>query len=790
LFRDVRAGKVRIRFGSTQKMGTGANVQERLIALHHLDAPWQLADVEQREGRILRQGNRNAEVQIYRYVTEHSFDAYSWQTLEAMAKFIAQVMTGESDLRRKEDMDGAALTYAEVKAIASGNPLVIEKGRIDAEVARLAFCPPLPPVNHAADPATLRCNGPTPTPYILFPFSPPLAHFHPMSMTSDARSAEFLKIASQFQLGGLTTETSHPVTARLSDVAREDIAAGLGLLFEADGDVVRKYREFALSGRAHSVAATVLRALEGGGKMFFTGCGSTGRLSIQIVSIWRDFWQRQGAAQWEQRAFSVMAGGDFALIKAVEGFEDFTAFGRKQIADLGVTAGDVVFAITEGGETSFVIGTAWQGVDVGARVFFVYNNPDDVLCRTVQRSREVIEEPRIEKLNLTTGPMSITGSTRMQATSIQLCVMLTVLEIVCRTLVQKGPSAAPALDPATVPTEFLAALEAAHAELCSARLRADLAQLVAFEEGIYRAGRRNNYFADRFAVDVLTDTTERSPTYCTPPFRKFDDATAAESWAFLFVRQEQTPEAWAQLLKRAPCCVEWSEAETTPLVPADRLARTLEILGRIRLPELLRFRIGQDGLAVRPPQAGGGEVAVCGEAEAALLEAKGGFFHQQLQGATAAGTRTGAVLVGGSAWTGITRDRLATALPGTLTVTLPLPPTRLLLDGATRVALKLLLNALSTCTMVRLGRVMGNYMIWVVPSNLKLIDRATRYIQRLTSLEYEPANRLLFEVIEFVEPRMKADQAYPPVVGVAVMRQRHGLDNAQAEARLRAELGG
>src|SRR5207244_7618730 len=124
--------------GSAQKMGTGTNVQQRLIALHHLDAPWRPADVEQREGRILRQGNLNTEVQIYRYVTEESFDAYMWQTLETKARFIAQVMTGESDLRRIEDIDGAALTYAEVKAIASGNPLVIEKASVDAELARLA----------------------------------------------------------------------------------------------------------------------------------------------------------------------------------------------------------------------------------------------------------------------------------------------------------------------------------------------------------------------------------------------------------------------------------------------------------------------------------------------------------------------------------------------------------------------------------------------------------------------------------------------------------------------------
>ncbi|HEY3915948.1 MAG TPA: DEAD/DEAH box helicase family protein, partial [Verrucomicrobiae bacterium] len=138
LFKDVREGRVRILPGSTQKMGAGTNVQKRLVALHHLDAPWRPADVEQREGRILRQGNSNPMVQIYRYVTEGSFDAYMWQTLETKAKFIHQVMTGGSHLRHIEDIDARALTYAEVKAIASGNPLVIEKASIDAEVTRLS----------------------------------------------------------------------------------------------------------------------------------------------------------------------------------------------------------------------------------------------------------------------------------------------------------------------------------------------------------------------------------------------------------------------------------------------------------------------------------------------------------------------------------------------------------------------------------------------------------------------------------------------------------------------------
>jgi hypothetical protein len=118
-------------------MGTGTNVQERLIALHHIDAPWRPADIEQREGRILRQGNKNPEVKIFRYVTEGSFDAYMWGVLETKAKFIGQIMTKESHVRRIEDLDAPALTYAEVKAIASGNPLVMEKAQVDAEVMRL-----------------------------------------------------------------------------------------------------------------------------------------------------------------------------------------------------------------------------------------------------------------------------------------------------------------------------------------------------------------------------------------------------------------------------------------------------------------------------------------------------------------------------------------------------------------------------------------------------------------------------------------------------------------------------
>jgi N12 class adenine-specific DNA methylase len=137
LFDAVNAGRVRVLLGSTEKMGAGTNVQRRLVALHHLDAPWRPRDIEQREGRILRQGNGNKQVQIFRYVTEGSFDAYMWQTLETKARFIQQVMRGETTVRAAEDLEGGALTYAEIKAIASGNPAVVEKIKIDTEVRKL-----------------------------------------------------------------------------------------------------------------------------------------------------------------------------------------------------------------------------------------------------------------------------------------------------------------------------------------------------------------------------------------------------------------------------------------------------------------------------------------------------------------------------------------------------------------------------------------------------------------------------------------------------------------------------
>jgi N-acetylmuramic acid 6-phosphate etherase len=589
-----------------------------------------------------------------------------------------------------------------------------------------------------------------------------------MSTNSPLTADEFLAVSSQFRLGELVTESSHPITANLSEVAAESIADALRLLFEVDRDVLRTYDAWSRSGQPELMARAVVDCINAGGNVFFTGCGATGRLSILLETIWRDFWQRHKALIAD-RFVSVMAGGDYALVKSVEGFEDFAGFGRKQIADAGVREGDVVFAITEGGETSFVIGTAWQALQSGARVFFVYNNPDDLLRRTVERSREVIDDPRIEKVNLTTGPMAITGSTRMQATTIQLCAMLTVLEMALRELVSSS-----GLSPEKVTSTFRAAL----AELCdnlrSPEVISELARLVYLEETAYRFGHKSTYFADRLAVDVLTDTTERSPTFSVPPFRKFDDQLAAESWAFLFVPEHCSEKAWRRILKREPHALAWSRDAIARLVDEKRADRQHEVMKGISRAELLRFRIGLDGMPFRPTNPGDCVVFVTSSDEAEQP-----FFQERFQDARHACAGTGHIAIG-------SKD-IDDKFDADVRVELPMPNSNFLLDPMPRIGAKMLLNALSTCVMVRLGRVTGNYMTHVVPSNLRLIDRATRYVRHLAGIDYEHACRLVFGVMDYLEQRRARGETVPPVVGLAVVMAREGANAAEAENMLSAQ---
>jgi N-acetylmuramic acid 6-phosphate etherase len=559
----------------------------------------------------------------------------------------------------------------------------------------------------------------------------------------DQRAQAFLTEEQAFRLGDLLTESFHPKTLTLSQTLQTDMKAGVRMLQSVDQDIVDGLDRLFDQDGFHQLVAGLAKAFKGGHRVFFTGCGATGRLSILLEAAWRRFFQEarrphlhleQASIPMEDRCISVMAGGDFALIKSVEGFEDFPAFGRHQLREVGVQRGDVVVAITEGGETSFVIGTAWEGLDAGAQVFFVYNNPTDVLQRHVQRSREVIEDPRICKLDLSTGPMAITGSTRMQAVTAELLVVGAALE---QALTQVPIE--------TYKTRFRHLL----ADLSGPKVVTSIARAVAFEEALYRQGGRVTYTADGALLDVLTDTTERSPTFMVPPFRRHGDNEAPISWGFVKNPSRTTPQTWEYLLRRKPRGLTWTLADYQRLAAPPRVQANPP---RLDNEEIHRFEIGNepDPSRTRGPDSALVIVGFDDEIDTlcqAGLQQFGQAFH-----------KTAALSIGSSCH--------PTGVDDVFHCPCEIPDSPLQIWR--HLAIKLVLNTLSTATMARMGRVLGNAMVWVSPSNKKLIDRGCRLIAKTTGCTYEHACRTLFKMIDKVEARSRRGEQAPSPVALAI----------------------
>jgi len=571
---------------------------------------------------------------------------------------------------------------------------------------------------------------------------------------SDAirRAEEFLSRERAFRLGDLVTEAFHPKTKTLSQTAAADLPTAIRLLQSVDDDIPPAMEKVFRQDSFRQLVEAFGEALNAGKRIYFTGCGATGRLSILLEAAWRRFWYAAGEAHAEMdqemadRVYSVMAGGDFALIKSVEGYEDFPDFGRRQLRQMHVAPGDVVVAITEGGETPFVIGTAWEGLDAGAKVFFVYNNPTEVLRRHVQRSREVIEEPRITKLDLATGPMAITGSTRMQATTAELLVVGAALEIaLVRFLRESGRSAGSA---ARQPGDYQRLFCELLKQLSSPQAVDALTAATTFEENIYRRGGLVTYAADSFLLDVLTDTTERAPTFMLPAFRREGDNLSPRSWAFVKDPFRPTEEAWRELLQRQPRGLDWGREVYEEMNAPTKLKTQPPKLDNA---EIHKFMIGNEPDSSRTDAPDSALVAVdAGNETGRLIQAAIKEFSAPYK-------KTAALIIGSEDAAGV--DQV---------FRFPYDPPDSPLQLWHHLAVKLILNTLSTVTMVRMGRVIGNAMVWLSPSNKKLIDRGSRLIAQQTGCTYEQACIALHEAMEEVQSRQQRGDEVPSPVALAI----------------------
>jgi N-acetylmuramic acid 6-phosphate etherase len=495
-----------------------------------------------------------------------------------------------------------------------------------------------------------------------------------MSANSNKRAEDFLAISDQYKLGGLVTESSHPETSELSDLAVNNLGKAITVLKGLDINTIGVF-----SSKKEEICklkAAVYDTLKSGNNVFFCGCGATGRLSLTIETLWR---QVHADDELKDRVFSFMAGGDVALIRSIENFEDFPHFGARQLVEAGFKDGDLLIGTTEGGETPFVIGAVEKAVKLSARKpFFLYCNPDDLLCSAAERSKLVLENVRIEKINLTVGPMAVTGSTRMQSSTI----LLAVAGIALLRYNETDEIVGNAID------TFAEFWEKADIHF--------IAPFTARETECYKRGEYLLYESDNsLGITIITDTTERSPTFSLFPFENENEPDQTPSLCYIYMPDYgNSKSAWDSLLWRAPRTLEWPDI--------DGIASMKRLLGFDFSAELINRR----GRSLKNSLH-----------HLFRIKSEGSVIHFSLD---------------------------------ELNYSFEVPFKDPLF---THLLLKMILNTHSTLVMGRLGRYEGNVMTYVRASNNKLIDRAIRYIDLILKnkkivLSYETLAHILFETLE------------------------------------------
>lgn len=509
------------------------------------------------------------------------------------------------------------------------------------------------------------------------------------------REAEaFIKEEREYQMGYISAEQRNPHTVNMSEAFAEDISQGLSMLVSCDAGLAAPFRKALESAEFHALREQIERTLAGGGKIYLSGCGSSGRLCMRLEASWRE-------ALGEIRpklcssVEAVMTGGDFALIRAVESFEDYIALGKHQIQRCGITSQDLLIGVTATGETTSVLGTAAGALEAGAEVVMVVCSDPGILLDRMERARIVYTHPSTRVLCLDSGPMALTGSTRMQASTIEQLVLAAAFNDVVLQI-------AGILDQ----PDYAAGFEQLMQSMQSDAYKQCMAEEVQAEETIRRRNGYLTYFAEEYLLDVLTDTTERGPTFHSPKFKPQWDKEQPLSWEFAKNPCLQTKEAWYACLGRAPRCIEWSREEYLACgIPAEKEFR-------IGWDALSEFEIGCESDPERESLDSTAIWVGFGEAPEAFAEQARRYpDRRQMIGKEAVQA-------------------------------LQLMPTHLKIFE--HVAMKLTLNTISTAVMARMGRIKGNYMVYLDISNKKLVDRAARIIAELCRIPYEEAVYELF----------------------------------------------
>ena len=575
-----------------------------------------------------------------------------------------------------------------------------------------------------------------------------------MNYKAQEEAENFLNNEKQFHLGMLPTEQSNPKTRNIDLTFEKNPADGVALLLSVDRDIQSMAKKILGGNEFREMVDAGVNTIANGGNIVFSGCGSTGRLSILLEAMWRYFFRDlrnkypdlyNQLNKYEDRVFSIMTGGDYAMIRSVEYFEDYQEFGKQQVRELELSSVDMLIAITEGGETSSVLGTVEEAADRGAKVFLLFNNPVSVLVENIERSKRAIEDPRVTVLELYCGPMAIAGSTRMQATTAELLIAGTALEIILsrsiRQLIPKNLQEKLNIREIDYAMAFSTLLD----ELLTARNTETIAAYINLEKEIYQEKGLVTYYADEYLLDIFTDTTERAPTFMLPPFRKSDDPISPVSWAFVKSPLRSTASVWEHMLGRSPRCLEWESELYRQMGVPEALAAAPPKLDK---SEILKFLIGNEYDDSRLSRIPNIAVSILGSKE--TTGPVYNDYQQAFQQSTSKFKKQLTLIIGSG--------------DADADFRIACHPASSMLNLMERLAVKLLLNTISTGTMVLSGRVTGNWMSCVEISNKKLRDRGIRLIAEICGLSYKEACYTLHEAIEKLkEETLAGEERLSPV---------------------------
>ena len=559
-----------------------------------------------------------------------------------------------------------------------------------------------------------------------------------MNKIAKQEAENFLNNEKQFHLGMLPTEQSNPRTRNLDKKFASSPAEGVKMLLFIDRDV-QKMAEKILSGNEfNNMVEAGVYAISQGKKIVCSGCGATGRLSILLESMWRCFFRDmqknypelyEKTKKFKNSLFSIMTGGDYALIRSVEYFEDYQEFGRQQVSEMNITEGDVLIAITEGGETSSVLGTVAEAAERGAKVFLLFNNPTDILSKYIERSRKAIEDPRVTVLDLFCGPMAIAGSTRMQATSSEQLIAGAALETILGRLLKQLLSIEQLELLNIREIDYAAEFDTLLGELLQDSNTLILGEYLEMEKNIYQENGLVTYFAKQFLLDIFNDTTERAPTFMLPPFKKFDDTVSPISWAFVKNPELPTSDAWEYILGRPVRCLEWDEKLYRKMGASESVVAAPPQLDKT---QIVKFHVGNEEDNTRFSRIPNIAVNILGNRE--LESSSYDHFKDAFDKSTIKYQQKYSLIIGRG------------NLPATYRISCT--PASSVLNLMEHMAIKLVLNTISTGTMVLMGRVTGNWMSWVEVSNKKLRDRGIRLISEICGIGYKEACYALHETLE------------------------------------------